>query len=229
MAEDKSLYFIPILAKAFESEDPSTAFEDALSEIMRLGQLPEYQKGFTQFEQFVTSGFQSLSEDLEHFVRDRLLAMLATDTFDGPDEIRDSLVKAIKSNPDLAHRYQELLEATEKEGPPLEIELYKNDELLSALPLSADTPSAGFDKIEPGNYSLRLSNGRVIWEGRIEAKDVIWKVAFPERAYPMAAATAQDERNRTQSISHLDGEIAMTFYAGLESGHITVLLVNDSN
>jgi len=225
MEKDNNLYFIPILAKAFEIPDRAAAFKNALSEIIRLGKSAEYKKGFEQFEQFIASGIQSLSEDSDDYTRLRdmvlqsLLTMLATDTFDGPEEVRESLIKRIQSNPDLASRYQELLEELSPANEPaLEVELYKNDELLSTQPLPSAQQGVYFDQIEPGNYSIRLSNGRVLWEGNVEAKDVIWKLAYPEKAYPMAAKTERDETNKTKSIKLLDGEIALSFYAGLESG-----------
>ena len=227
MKEDHNLYFIPLLAKAFEGPDRATAFKNALSEIIRLGKSTEYKKGFEQFEQFVASGLQGLPEDSDDYTRlrdmllQRLLTMLATDTFDGPEEVRKSLIKRIQSNPDLAHRYQELLEELSPENePPLEVELYKNDQLLGAQPLPSEQQGVSFDQIEPGNYSIRLSNGRVLWEDKIEAKDVIWALAYPEKEYPMAAATEKDESNRTKSIKLLDGELALFLYAGLESGGI---------
>ncbi|MCH8021405.1 hypothetical protein IH785_16295, partial [candidate division KSB1 bacterium] len=139
MKADNNLYFIPILAKAFEGPDRTAAFKNALSEIVRLGESVEYKKGFEQFEQFIASGIQSLSEDSDDYTRLRdmalqsLLTMLATDTFDGPEEVRKSLMKRIQATPELANRYQELREELSPANePPLEVELYKNDQLLGA-------------------------------------------------------------------------------------------------
>jgi len=234
MKEDKNLYFIPILAKAFDSSDRAKAIKNALSEIIRLGESAEYKKGFEQFEQFIASGIQSLSEDsddytgLRDIVLQSLLTMLASETFDGPEEVRKSLIKRIQAVPELASRYQELLEELSSENePPLEVELYKNDQLLSAQPLPSEQQSVYFDQIAPGNYSIRLSNGRVLWEGNVEAKNVIWKSAYPEKAYPMAAATEKDESNRTKSFKLLKREMSLNFYAGMESGRIALFLTKD--
>ena len=234
MKADNNLYFIPILAKAFEGPDRATAFKNALSEIVRLGESVEYKKGFEQFEQFIASGLQSLSEDLDDNTRLRdmalqsLLTLLATDTFDGPEEVRKSLIKRIQATPELASRYQELLEELSPENEPsLEVELYKNDELLGAQPLPSEQQGVYFDQIEPGNYSIRLSNGRVLWEGKIEAKDIIWALAYPEKEYPMAAATEKDESNQTKSIKLLKREMRLNFYAGMESGRIALFLTKD--
>ncbi|MCH7679637.1 hypothetical protein IID10_09785 [candidate division KSB1 bacterium] len=234
MKEDNNLYFISILAKAFEGPDRATAFKNALSEIIRLGESAEYKKGFEQFEQFIASGQQSLSEDSDDYTRLRdmalqsLLTMLASETFDGPEEVRKSLIKRIQATPDLASRYQELLEELSPENEPsLEVELYKNDQLLGAQPLPSEQQGVYFDQIEPGNYSIRLSNGRVLWEGNVEAKDVIWELAHPEKEYPMAAATQKDESNQTKSIKLLKREMRLNFYAGMESGRIALFLTKD--
>ena len=238
MKADNNLYFIPILAKAFEGPDRTMAFKNALSEIIRLGESAGYKKGFKQFEQFIASGMQSLSEDsgdsddytrLRDMVLQNLLTMLATDTFDGPEEVRESLLKRIQSNSDLASRYQELLEELSPENePPLEVELYKNDELLSTQHLPSEQQGVSFDQIDPGNYSIRLSNGRVLWEGDVEEKDVIWKSAYPEKEYPMVAATEKDESNRTKSFKLLKREMTLNFYAGMESGRIALFLTKDN-
>ncbi len=235
MKEDNNnLYFIPILAEAFEGPDREKAFKNALSEIIRLGKSAEYKTGFEQFEQFIASGLQGVSEDSDDYTRLRdmvlqsLLTTLATDTFDGPEEVRKSLIKRIQATPELASRYQELLEELSPENEPaLEVELYKNDELLGAQPLPSEQQGVYFDQIEPGNYSLRLSNGRVLWEGKIEAKYIIWALAYPEKEYPMAAATEKDESNQTKSIKLLKREMSLNFYAGMESGRIALFLTKD--
>ena len=93
--------------------------------------------------------------------------------------------------------------------------------------MPSEQQGASFEQNESGNYSIRLSNGRVLWEGNIEAKDVIWKSAYPEKEYPMAAATQKDESNQTKSIKLLNREMSLNFYAGMESGRIALFLTKD--
>lgn len=228
MAADKNLYFIPILAKAFDAADVATALTAALREIVRLGKLPAYHDGFEQFEQFVASGISGVSRDTEDFaqlqamVLQRLLTQLATDTFDGSDEVRESLIQKIRCNPELAQRYQALQAALKESEPPLAIELYQNERLQSVQPLAGAGQRLLFDNIVPGDYAIRLSNGRVLWQGRVAAEDVVWHVAFPGKAYPMAAATESGKGTQTKSVDILNGEMTLTFYAGFESGSIQV-------
>ena len=224
--KENSLYFIPLLAKAYDNPDRAAAFKDALTEIIRLGKRPEYQEGFEQFEQFIETGLRQGKEDsqafarLNDFVLQRLLHLIASDSFDGPDAVRQAVLKRVQSDPILQAHYQALKEEIAEGEPVLEVELYKNEVLVGSRPLPTEQESTSFDSVEPGNYSLKLSNGRVLWEGEVEAKDVVWKDAFPEKAYPMAAATQHEARNRTRSVELLKGEMVLAFYAGLESGNI---------
>ena len=224
--KENCLYFIPLLAKAYDNPDRATAFKDALTEIIQLGKRPEYQKGFEQFEQFIETGLRQGMEDpqefarLNDFVLQSLLHQIASDSFEGPEAVRQAVLKRVQSDPILKAHYKELKEEIAEGEPVLEVELYNNEVFFGSRPLPTEQESISFDNIEPGNYSLKLSNGRVLWEGEVEAKDVIWEVAFPEKAYPMAAATQHDERNRTRSVELFKGEMVLAFYAGLESGNI---------
>jgi hypothetical protein len=75
MSETKNLYFIPILAKAFESEEPIEAMEKALQEIVELGEQEEYQFGYEQFKEFLNSGFESEENQTEILVNNLLVGL----------------------------------------------------------------------------------------------------------------------------------------------------------
>lgn len=233
MDKENNLYFIPIIAKAFESSEPTAAFRDALEEIIRLGKSPEYKEGYKQFEHFLTAGLEGLSEDPEMFsklqesILNNLFIALATDTFEGSNEIKNALLKRIQANPEISQKYEKILSeiSTYSEEKPLyKFELFKEGEFVEAKQLSEETNELYFRNIEPGLYSIKLSNGRVLWEGNVEAKDVIWEEAFPGRDYSMAADTEEAESKPTRTEEILNGEITLAFYAGLESGRIKLSL-----
>jgi hypothetical protein len=75
----------------------------------------------------------------------------------------------------------------------------------------------------PGKHKVRLSNGRVLWEGDLEKEDLIWAFAFPERDLPMAAQTESHVQEPTKTLSLLEGELIMYVYAGLESGKMRLV------
>jgi len=233
MIQDKNLYFIPILAKAFKSKNQTIAFKNALIEILRLGKIPEFKKGFEQFQMFISSGIQSLkgkSEILnlyQDLILKRLLIMLASDTLDSYQEIKKLLLQRIKDDQDIAQLYENIKHdiLLEKQvEPSLKLELFRNEYLIDSKPLPTRTESIFFTKIKPGKYSIKLSNGRLLWEGAVEAKDILWKMAFPDMDYPMAASTEEEERLKTKFINILDGEIELSFHAGLETGSISLIL-----
>jgi hypothetical protein len=233
MKEDKNLYFIPILARALDSEDHFSAFQDALTEIIRLGEMPEYKKGFEQFEMFIASGVQSLKDDAkalseyQDMILDSLLLALALDTLAGSEELKGLLLQRIQDDPQIAKRYEDLCQhlAKEKESEPaLDVELYREGELLDSQAYPTILHRTIFTQIQPGRYSLKLSTGWVLWEGTLEEKDLIWNIAFPSVAYPMAATTEIDERSHTKSINLMGGKVELSFHAGLESGSISLIL-----
>jgi hypothetical protein len=202
MKNKNNLYFISILAEAFEQEDRATALKEALHEIIQLGNFPEYRKGFEQFLYFMASGQHQLSDDGDS------------------NSIKNPILKKLQ-NSEMDQLIKELLEQEDMRSC-LELELYRDEKLLATQSKPSKKNKAFFKKITPGNYTIKFSNGRVLWQGVVVPKNVIWKHAFPKTAYKMAAATEKDELDNTESIQLLDGELLLTFHAGLETGRISI-------
>jgi len=225
--KDNNLYFIPILAKAFNNPDKSFGFEQAINEIILLGEKPEYQKGFEQFQQFVLSGLQNLTSDIENLesirsaVIDNILVSIISDTFEGSKEIKDALLKKTKTDKTLSERFEKLKQQFGFEQE-FKIEVYFNNNILETI--SVKDGSAYLSGIMPGKYILRLSNGRIIWESEILENDLIWQKAFPDQDYPMAAATGDEDKSITQILEILNGEITIKLHAGLESGGLSLTI-----
>ena len=108
------------------------------------------------------------------------------------------------------------------EGMVFQLELYCNDRMIASLALPEYEHPVVFEQVEPGAYSLKLSNGRVLWQGAVASTDVIWAAAFPQKKYPMAAQTERDSDDQTRSFEILDGELCIALYAGLETGRLEV-------
>lgn len=224
------LYFIPILMQAFKREDRQWAIMDALKEITRLGALPEYATGYEQFEHFVTAGLGAVSQDPERaselidIVINNILFSLATDLFEGPDNIKIKLLQTIQRHPELKSRYESICKETSRMTGeiPLEFELEKDNELIQSVIFPEESREVRITGVNPGQYSLRLANGRLLWEGRVLPKDVLWEEAFPGINYPMAADTGGLQRRSTRIEALFDGEVILTFYAGLEAGVMAI-------
>jgi hypothetical protein len=229
MTAPKRLYFIPIIARALASDNPREAMEEAFEEIRALGNQPEYGEGFRQFIEFVKTTLRPTSEESEHRVqlaRDaiyHLIYDLATDTFEGEQTEREALIHALRGIPEWNAEYERIQsEARAFLAPetPINIEVLQQGELISSFISSIDTHSIG--PIRPGRYTVRFSNGRILWEGALTKEDLIWSFAFPEQDLPMAAETDLDRREPSKVISLLDGELVVEVFAGLESGEMRI-------
>jgi len=227
MKDDNNLFFIPILAKAYNNPDKSFGFEEAINEIILLGNKPEYHKGFEHFQEFVLSGLHNLLGDVEDLesIRsatiDKILVSIILDTFEGPREIKDTFLKKIRTDKELAERFEKLKQqfGVEKE---YYVEIYHNNNFLKKL--SFENNKAYISGITPGQYSLKLSNGRTIWESEILENDLIWQKAFPNQDYQMAAATEDEDKSITRIMDIFEGGITIKLHAGLESGGLSVII-----
>jgi len=229
MADSKNLYFIPIIARALQSDDPRQAMEEAFDEIKDLGKQAEYKEGLQQFMDFVKTSFDpsdQISEQKMELIRNalyRLIYDLSTGTYDGDEKQEEDLLATLKKNPEWNAEYERIKEEaqalilTEK---PLELEFSREDQVIGSYPVSPDPTY--IRSITPGKYRIRFSNGRLLWEGNLKKKDLIWASAFPEKELEMAAETEMTQRRPTRTIHLLDGEITLSVFAGLESGQIRI-------
>jgi len=229
MANDNNLYFIPILSRALESDDPALTMEDALRKICLLGEQPGYEEGFRQFMEFIKSALRPSGEGSEERIqrlRDavyRLIYSLATNTFEGDEEQKVALIKALNSTPGWNAEFERIKKEAQvflAPKTPLEIEVLRESHVIGSVSISSDP--ASISPVPPGSYTIRFSNGRVLWEGDITKEDLIWAFAYPEKELPMAAETEAIQREPTRSISLLDGELIIHIFASLETGELRI-------
>ena len=103
---------------------------------------------------------------------------------------------------------------------PLEIEIFNDGIKIYSELIDEDISELTIKGITPGDYSLSLSNGRLLWNGNIARNEVVWEDAFPEENYPMAADTGEGDISPTKAEEIIHGELKMLIYAGLESGRM---------
>lgn len=235
MTKDNNLYFLPLIADAFESADPEDAFKRAIKKIVELGEMPDYKQGYYQFEEFMGSGIDCLvsapeySQDLIKTLRQRILEKLASGTFDGPSETKKRILEIINQNEKLKIEYKRLssiLPHIEPEKHHLEIQLFREDKFVSEYQIAKEISKYEFAKIKPGFFSLKLSNGRILWQGELEPQDLFWADAFPDREYSMAADTEGITSVVSLEKELLDSELYLSIYPGLESGRIVIKMNN---
>jgi hypothetical protein len=142
---------------------------------------------------------------------------LATDTFQGDAEQRKRLNSALTSHPKWNMEYErvrEEVEASLAPEAPIEVEVWKEGRPLGSFPITASP--VVIREVTEGRYSVRLSTGRLLWEGELTREDVLWTRAFPGKELPMAAETEPVDRKPTRTIPLLDGELVMHVFPGLE-------------
>lgn len=78
--------------------------------------------------------------------------------------------------------------------------------------------------VEPGAYAIRLSTGRVLWEGDLAAEHLLWEQAFPEQDLPMAADTGGSSEHWTVRANLVEDKLILSVAAGLNAGRMTLTL-----
>jgi hypothetical protein len=158
----KNLYFIGLIADAFQQPDPKTAIEEAFKKITKLGQSQGYERGFQQFKRF--------------------MALM--------------------------------------NGNGLEIIIDKNGESIVSIPIKNGPYSEKIQNIKPGQYEVRLNTGRILWQGELTVRDLVWTAAFPETDMALAADTGEFSGFMTREIKLLNGELVLRIVPELEGGCI---------
>ena len=77
----------------------------------------------------------------------------------------------------------------------------------------------------PGAYTLRMAIGRILWEGSLGRQDLEWAAAHPGRPLDLAADTGDELVEPTREYSLLRGELVMKVFPGLETGTMTISVV----
>jgi hypothetical protein len=227
MSDKKRLYFIPIIDRALSSDHPEEALKKAFEEIRELGKEPKYKEGFRQFQDFIEMAVKLPGKEPDakrQRIRDaiyQLIYDLVTDTFEGSPDQKEFLIMALTKNPEWWVEYERIKEEMNSvlfPQPMLEIEVLKEAELIASFPVS-EVP-INLMNIDPGQYTVKLSNGRVLWDGKLLKKHLLWLEAYGDEDLPMAAKTEEDTPQPTLSEPLMGGDLTMDVIPDLQSGEI---------
>lgn len=189
----ENLYFVALIGRALRHPDPKSALKKAFEEIEALGRLPEYEKGFVQFQRFmaeVKRNWEKPSEDLE-------------DVLAQPGRLHEFG----KLLDDLAYRVLEIV--VERDGEPIDTLQCRR------VPVTKHVKN-----VRPGKYVVRLSTGRVIWEEELTVQELVWEHAFPEQPLRLAADTESAVERASREARVLNGEVTIRVFPGAESGSL---------
>jgi len=225
MSRDKNLYFLPIIAKAFDSLDDGQSLNQAIQRIIELGELPEYEKGYKQFLAFVNYGMEKNHNVKIDEIKLRLTEKLATGEIDGPDEVGESLLEGILKEDKLRSEFNRIKSNLHSDVPDdysLEIQLFKGDKFIEEFSYNSKSPLYEFRRIYTGYYTIKLSNGRILWQSELELNDLVWKEAFPDQEYELAADTTGELGETSLDKTLSEKSLRVRVYPGLESGRIVL-------
>ncbi len=225
MTDSKCLYFIPLIDNALGSDNPALALMGAFKKIRDLGIAGEYKEGFAQFRIFmgkIVEAYVRDSADRERLIREDIHSLindLVTDSFEGSEEEKYSLIEAFARNDKWRNEYKriksELIDFTEPQAP-MGIEVLKDGQIIASLPI----PKLPLDVtgVMPGLYTVRLSTGMVLWEGKLLKRHLFWLDAYGDEDLPMAAKTTEDKPKPTSSEALLGGDVMMDVVPDLQYG-----------
>ena len=226
---NNDLYFLRILTEALKAPNPEPEIKKAFDKIENLGQQPEYRQGYHQFRQFMDKVKESGnitsvdSEDLRpEMIRD-LVFQMATGLLDRDSIEGQRLLEIIRSKPEWQKEFDEVsAQTSEPEGLSGQIKIIvtKNGDTIGSIPAKASPFRQNIGNVTPGFYEIRLSTGRLIWQGELTAGDLFWAAAFPGQQLDMAADTKDTQPQPTREYRFLDGELTIRVFPAIESGRI---------
>ena len=227
----KDLFFLKIIADALSQPNPKEAIRKAFNKITLLGSQPEYKQGFLQFQQFMSEvdknwGTHSIEpEDMVLGIVRELALQLATGLFEGSRQQEQAIRDLIMSNPHWRDEFEKLcLEASKSEAPlsNLEIVLERNEENMDSIPLEKLPVVKKIAHVKPGHFIVKLSTGRILWQGDLAEKDLLWAKAFPEQYFELAADTGDTDQPVTKELRLLNDELIIRVFPGIESGRLEI-------
>jgi hypothetical protein len=225
----RDLYFIPILAAALKASNVEQALHDAFGRIRSLGRQPPYRQGLLQFEKFMQmvddyqGREQSRTPDEPQILAS--IVALATDTFEGTDRERQTILKAIASRRHWNAQYGRLLadiEQRRRASAVTRVSLLRDGKSLGSVEIRGGSGQGTVGGVAPGLYALKLDSGRVIWEGSFGAEELLWARAFPGQPLPLAADMGERRLQATRGFDIFSGEITVQVFAGPESGTVEI-------
>jgi hypothetical protein len=226
------LFFIPKIAAAFREPSTFASLADAFAAIIRMGRIPAYSEGLAQFEAFMLRVVEGTCGArlgaLEDAMASAAMIELVTDALAGDALDRQAVVELIHSRPDWIAKFERLDRSRDAavslvKQPTLTLAL--GGRILATLVFDETTLAHSVIAPQPGQYSLSLDTGRLLWEGVLSESELHWTTAFPGQPLDLAAATFEQQSLPSRTISLLMGEVTLRVFPGLEDGRLEIKVV----
>jgi len=190
------IYFIKLMAQAFDNVDLKSSLMRTFATIDQYAESPKFKKGYAQYKVFLSA------------IHDYLEVPYQPDT-PPPTEVTE-IINTVEKKA-----------ANEKYSTTIDIVLKKDEIFIASVPLVTDKP-IHIKKVTPGNYTILLETGRLLWEGQISEKDLIWGLAFPGRLLDLAADTDISISKPSKTIQFLGNFVVIDIFPGIEHGTIKI-------
>ena len=227
------MYFISMLTDALRQPNPKHKISETLAKIEELGQNPNYRQGSFQFQRFMTevrkhweSGYSKPSDISPYILRDMALR-LATGILEDEQNNAQTIVNLIKTQLRLRRDFNKLrLEASKSEADDQikKIVVEQDGNHFYSLQFKLKPVTGRIKRVKPGRYVVRFNTGRIIWQGDLTKRELVWYKAFPERELELAADTGDAPQITSKEITLFDNEIIIKVIPGIESGYIEITI-----
>jgi hypothetical protein len=134
-------------------------------------------------------------------------------------------LRLIDADPGLRQAYQEIARECDPEQigtiiPRLVLE--KDGNAILEVPTVPPGTLHSLLNVTPGRYAISLDSGRLLWEQDLQDSHLLFRLAFPRKPVPLAAASGRDGSSPRCSltISVLDGAVHVAIYPGLDAGRL---------
>ncbi|GEM_PF-2494349 len=200
------MFFLSLILRAMQQPNHNAALRDAFRQIQTKGHQPEFAEGYRQFRAFMREVAKQHAKGQLDDTTSPAVGSPASDAEELPPEL-----------------LQALNEAAER---PLSLELLvkREDVVVGTFPVDRLREGQTITGVVPGYYELILDTGLQLWEGRLSDRDLVWRMAFPDRPLAMAADTDQTERAATRQLDLLEGTLLVAIHPGIEDGTISIRL-----
>ena len=115
---------------------------------------------------------------------------------------------------------QFMREAVSRQVPDVLVE--KDGQVIATIDASRSTGEVDVPRVTPGEYAVRLSTGRLLWTGTLDADALLWARAFPGEPLRMAADSEGTPGRSSREERLLGGEVILRVYPGVASGTISI-------
>jgi hypothetical protein len=217
---NQELYFITILQKAFEVDDITPALTKAIGDIIQLGRGKGYREGFDNFQMFIKEIYQCY----RLFEKDYIAQIVPESIYSQADQVKETDVKHMTDSLWLEqyHPFQRIVSDLKVITPTIDI--FFDGRLIGSISLDKNNKSQRFSKISPGDYTVKLSTGRIIWKGTLAAEELIINKTFGSEHIKLAADTEGPKVKPVRVINIVAGKMCLKIFAGLNNGSIEVEL-----